>query len=266
MKDWRPLLEPTVAGGVLLVKLGGSVGSEDTLPEDLALLQSYGANIVVVHGGGPLITQWLERIGKETRFVGGLRYTDEETVQAVRMVLVGRVNTDLVARLGAAGLRAVGLTGVDDRMLAARIRDPDLGLVGRVYSVNRRPLDALLQEGYAAIVAPVAIMEDGCFLNINADEVAGELAAALGALRLMFLTDVDGVSDGVARLPMLTRGKARQLMTDGVISGGMIPKVEAGLRAAEKAGGAHIIDGRQPHALLKALSDPEECGTLVVKE
>lgn len=266
MNDWRPLLEPLIDGGIVLVKLGGSVGTEDTLPEDLALLQSFGAQIVVVHGGGPLITYWLGRIGKETHFVGGLRYTDEETVDVVRMVLGGLVNSELVGRLGAAGLRAIGLTGADDRMLGARIRDPELGLVGRVCAVNLRPLQALLDEGYAPIVAPIGLSEDGQFLNINADEVAGELAAALGVRRLVFLTDVAGVSDGNGRIPVLTSEKAQKLMADGVIGGGMIPKVEAGLRAAESGGRAQIIDGRQPHALLAALSDPQECGTLVVKE
>jgi acetylglutamate kinase len=242
------------------------VGSEDTLPADLALLQSFGAQVVVVHGGGPLITHWLGRVGKETHFVNGLRYTDEETVEVVRMVLGGLVNTEVVGRLNAAGLRAVGLTGADDRMILARVRDAELGLVGRVCAVNPRPVKTLLREGYAAVVAPIGLSEDGHFLNINADEVAGELAAALGVARLVFLTDVAGVSDGEARLTVVNAVTAQQLIASGVIAGGMIPKVQAGLRAAEAGGGAQIIDGRQPHALLAALADPEECGTLVVKE
>lgn len=266
MKDWQSRLAPLVAQQLLLVKLGGSVGAEDTLPEDLALLQSFGAQVVVVHGGGPLITQWLERLGKPTRFIRGLRYTDEETVEVVRMVLGGLVNTELVARLGSAGLRSVGLTGADDHLFMARVRDPELGLVGRVCAVNPRPARLLVEAGYAPVVAPLALSEAGQFLNVNADEAAGELAAALKARWLVFLTDVPGVSDGTGPVSILTAGEARRLMDQGVIAGGMIPKVEAGLRVAEGAGAAHIVDGRRPHALLEALVDPEGRGTLIVQE
>lgn len=256
----------SVEGRTLVVKLGGSVGGEDTLPRDVKLLQELGARIVLAHGGGPSITEWLGRLGKQTYFVDGLRYTDEETLHVVRMVLSGLVNGDVVARLGAAGGRAVGLSGCDDHLLQAVPRDRRLGLVGDVRDVNPRPVQLLLDAGYAVVVAPVAVAEDGRFLNVNADTVAAELAIALGADRLIYLTDVDGVSDGTGRGPRrsLDAREARQLIADGVVDGGMIPKVDGCIRSVSPTRTAQIIDGRRPHALLEALVDPGGVGTIVV--
>jgi acetylglutamate kinase len=246
-----------------VVKLGGSVGRDDTLPEDLTKLQSAGTRIVLVHGGGPLITHWLERIGKETHFVDGLRYTDAETLDVVRMVLGGLVNGEVTARISAAGGRAVGVSGSDDRLLIADQRDERYGLVGEVRAVNTRPVEALLEAGYIVVVAPLAITAVGEFLNVNADTAAGEIALALGADRLVFLTDVDGISDGQQTLRHLEPDGARALIGSGVIAGGMIPKVEACIRALGQTGEAQIVDGRRPHILLEAIAPQASVGTIV---
>ncbi|MEA2641971.1 MAG: acetylglutamate kinase, partial [Chloroflexota bacterium] len=168
-------LRNVVRGKTIVVKLGGSVGRDDTLPEDATRLQGLGARVVLVHGGGPLITGWLDRIGKETHFVDGLRYTDGETLEVVRMVLSGLVNGDVVQRIGVAGGRAIGLTGSDDCLLQAGVRDARLGLVGEITAVNPRPLSLILDAGYIVVVAPVAVMandEGATFLNVNADTAA----------------------------------------------------------------------------------------------
>lgn len=256
-------LQKVVAGETLVLKLGGSVGQEDTLPDDLQRVQAAGARVVLVHGGGPLITAWLARIAKETRFVGGLRYTDEETLDVVRMVLGGLVNGEVVARLGLAGVRAIGLSGGDDLLLRAEARDPALGLVGDVTSVNPAPLMMALDHGYVAVVAPIAVRDDGGFLNVNADTAAAQIALALGADRLIFFTDVDGISDGSGPRRRLDPAEARRLITDGVVTGGMIPKVDACLLALSHVGEAKIVDGRQPHALFDALLKPATIGTTV---
>lgn len=247
----------------LVVKLGGSVGSDDTLPEDLVELQRRGQRIVVVHGGGPLITYWLERIGKETRFVDGLRYTDRETLDIVRMVLGGLVNGEVTGRLVAAGAKAVGLAGSDDNLLVATRRDERFGLVGEVTAVNPGPINSLLNDGYIVVVAPLAVTRSGAFLNVNADTAAGEIAVALGPARLVFLTDVDGISNGTQKVQHLEPAVARELMATGVISGGMIPKVEACIRALSETQEAQIVDGRRPHVLLEALMNSTQVGTTV---
>jgi acetylglutamate kinase len=260
-----PGLETAVAGRTLVVKLGGSVGQDDTLPNDTVHLQRLGARIVLVHGGGPLITEWLDRIGKETRFIAGLRYTDAETLQVVRMVLSGLVNGEIVARIGQAGGRSVGLSGADDSLLVAHLRDPAVGLVGEVTQVNPAPIQALQDMGYIVVVSPVAVDGGGGFLNVNADTAAAEIAVALGAERLIFLTDVEGIrgADGtVARRLLLD--EARRGIEQGAISGGMIPKVEACLRALAGTAEAQIVDGRRPRVLLDALATPEGVGTTVI--
>lgn len=261
-------LRPLVEGRTLVVKLGGSVDGRDTLPEDVTLLQQLGARVVLVHGGGPLITEWLGRLGKETHFVGGLRYTDEETLTLVRMVLCGMVNGEVVLRVGAAGGRAVGISGSDDQLLAATVRDPSLGLVGEVEAVRPHLIRLLLDAGYIVVVAPVAVAEGSRLLNVNADTAAAEIALALAAHRLIYLTDVDGISDGKAAGPRrsLRVPEARQLVADGVISGGMIPKVDGCIRALSRTGAAQIIDGRRSHALLEALIAPMESGTILVAD
>jgi acetylglutamate kinase len=260
-------LGEAVAGKTLVFKLGGSVGREDTLPEDTRTLQKAGARVVLVHGGGPLISSWLERIGKETRFVGGLRYTDEETLQVVRMVLGGLVNGEVVARLADASVKAIGLSGSDDRMLLARRRAEPVGLVGEITSVNVEPIRLLLDDGYAVAIAPVAVDGAGGFLNVNADTAAAEIATALDADSLIFLTDVAGVSNGSGNGPMavLAAGEARRLIESGVIAGGMIPKVEGCLAARSEKRRAQIIDGRQPNAVIDALLHPNDVGTTITE-
>jgi acetylglutamate kinase len=259
-------LREAVAGKTLVLKLGGSVGREDTLPEDTRALQEAGARVVLVHGGGPLITAWLDRMGKETRFVDGLRYTDEETLDIVRMVLGGLVNGEVVARLGQAGVKAIGLSGSDDKLLVAEVRDERLGRVGDIVSVNAAPILLQLDRDCAVAIAPVAVDGKGNgFLNVNADTAAAQIAIALDADALIFLTDVAGVSDGSDNGPIhsLTESEARRLMGSGVIAGGMIPKVDGCLSAQSAKRRAQIIDGRQPHAVIQALLNPESVGTTV---
>jgi acetylglutamate kinase len=258
-------LRSAVEGKTIVAKLGGSVGQDDTLPEDLAYLQSIGAQVVLVHGGGPAITGWLDRIGKQTHFVHGLRYTDAETLDVVRMVLSGLVNGEIVARLGQAGARAVGLSGADDSLLVASVRDPEVGLVGEITATNPAPVRVLAGMGYIVVVSPVAVDGHGGFLNVNADTAAVEIGVALGAERLVFLTDVPGIkgADG-AVASRLVPDEARAWIASGVISGGMIPKVEACIRSLAGTNGAQIVDGRQPHVLLTALAGPEAIGTILV--
>lgn len=256
-----------MVGKRLVLKLGGSVGPQETVLGDLALLQRLGVRPVLVHGGGPLITAWLQRIGKETRFVDGLRYTDKETLDVVRMVLVGLVNNELVARLNGLGARAVGLSGVDGGLVRAVVRDPRLGLVGEPSAVDLGPMEALVDAGYLVVVAPIALGDGGQALNVNADTIAGELARALRAEQLIFFTDVPGLLDAEGRtIARLTVARTRTLMAEGIIRGGMIPKVEACVRALDSASSTHIVDGRRPHALLRALFAEESGGTMIVAD
>ena len=244
----------------VVVKIGGStLGSGDTALPDLVALQREGRAIVVVHGGGRVISEWLERCNVATRFERGLRVTDSATLDVVVAVLCGLVNTQLVAAIGALGGRAVGLCGADGRLIEARVKDPALGYTGEVVRVNTGPIESLLREGYMPVIAPLGVDRDGPagqLLNINADTAAGEIASALGAEGLLLLTDVAGVMDGVGRpIPRLSAAEASALIAQGVIMGGMIPKVEACLCALSTVAVAHIVDGRLPCALRAALDE-----------
>lgn len=247
----------------IVVKIGGStLGANDTSLEDIGVLQRDGAAPVVVHGGGAIITQWLGRMGVETRFVRGLRVTDDESLRVATAVLCGLVNKELVAQINRLGGQAVGLSGADGPCVEARVADPDLGLVGQVVRVNPEPIEALLSAGFVPVIAPIGVhVRDGSplegkLLNINADTVAGHVAAALSAQRLIFLTDVEGVLDASGRvLSSLGPEQARALIASGVARGGMIPKLEAALEAFGHQTPTVIIDGRQPHALVKGLGD-----------
>jgi acetylglutamate kinase len=254
-------------GAPLVVKLGGSVGPGETVLQEIAWLRQLGVWPVLVHGGGPLITAWLDRVGKTTQFVDGLRYTDAETLDIACMVLVGLVNTQLVAALGALGGRAWGLSGADGGLLRARVRDARLGLVGEIEQVEAAPLRLLCERGYTPVVAPIAVGPDGQRLNVNADTVAGAVAAAVGARELVFLTDVPGVlgADG-APLARLTPQRCSALVAAGVIRGGMLPKLEACARAAGAGATSRIVDGRGPYSLLRALGAASGEGTVVVAE
>lgn len=251
----------------IVVKLGGSaLGSHDTTIEDVVICQRLGIRVVLVHGGGTAISGWLKRIGKEPRFVRGLRVTDDETMDLVVMTLAGQVNKQLVAEIQRRGGRAIGVSGIDGAMLRARQLDPDLGRVGEVQAVDLAPLVALIEAGYIPVVAPIALGEDGASLNINADTAAAELAIALRAEKAIFLTDVPGVLDADGRLiSELSAGQTKALIAEKVISGGMIPKVEACLRALAGVKRSHIIDGRVAHALIGELFTDRGVGTMITQ-
>jgi acetylglutamate kinase len=246
--------------GITIVKIGGStLGSHDTTLEDVALLHREGRHLVVVHGGGDLVSRWLETHGVQARFLDGLRVTEAEALEVVVSVLAGLVNKQLVAQLNALGARAVGLSGADGALLRARRARPELGFVGEITAVDRALLETLLMDGCLPVVASIAVEEEkgaltGQLLNVNADTVAGEMARHLDAAALAFLTDVAGVLDGQGRvLARLSPMEARQLLKAGTVTGGMIPKVEAALAAAAGGTRAVILDGRRSHALRNAL-------------
>ncbi|MGH2457791.1 MAG: acetylglutamate kinase [Chloroflexota bacterium] len=254
-------------GKTIVVKLGGSaLGSHDTTIEDVVICQHLGIQVALVHGGGSVISGWLKRLGKEPRFVNGLRVTDEETMSLVVMALAGQVNKQLVGEIERRGGRAVGICGVDGGMLRARQRDPALGQVGEVYAVDLEPIRTLSAAGYIPVVAPIALGDDGLSLNLNADTAAAELAAELQAEKAIFLTDVSGVLDRDGRLiSELSAGQTKALIADQVISGGMIPKVEACLRALTGVKRSHIIDGRVAHALIGELFTDRGVGTMITQ-
>lgn len=247
--------------GTIVVKIGGStLGSHDTTLKDLVELQREGMNPVVVHGGGKIISEWMEKQGVRPRFVRGLRVTDEPSLDIVVAVLTGLINKNLVASLVNMGAKAIGISGVDDGMLRAEIKDSELGLVGNVVGVNTDPIKAVIKAGCIPVIAPVAMLAgedspehndfEATLLNINADTAAGEIASALNAERLVFLTDVDGVLDTSRRLiPRLTERQAIGLIRSNVAAGGMIPKLEACVTALKAGSMAQIIDGRKPLAL-----------------
>ncbi|MBF8299281.1 MAG: argB [Dehalococcoidia bacterium] len=240
----------------LVIKIGGSIlGQHDTTLEDLAWLQSTGVEAIVVHGGGKTITEWLDRQKVPTQFVNGLRVTDEASIGVVVAVLAGLINKQLVATINAHGGRAVGLSGVDAGIVRAEIRDPALGLVGHPCHIHPDALESLLREGFLPVLAPVGVLEkDGkltdIMLNINADAVAAAVGGGVHAQELLFFTDVPGVlGDDGQVMPSLGRDKAMALIASGVISGGMVPKVEACLQALGHMPSSQVLDGRQPHAL-----------------
>jgi acetylglutamate kinase len=248
----------------VVIKLGGAaLPHREAVLEDLRAARAAGFRPVLVHGGGPVISAWLERIGKVPVFVDGLRQTDAETLDVAVMALAGKINTELVAVLQHGGTPAVGLSGVDGGFIRARRQtEPDLGFVGEVEVVDPRPLEALARAGYVPVVAPIALGPDGP-LNVNADTVAGDVARALGAASLIFLTDVPGVKDRAGKvLPALDRGQALALQREGVISGGMIPKVDACLRVLDLVPRATILDGGRPHAIVEHLLEGRTPGTV----
>ena len=250
---------------MIVVKIGGStLGQHDTSLDEIAALHAEGHKLVVVHGGGATISEWLERAGVPSRFVRGLRITDEATLDVVVAVLAGFVNKRLVAELEARGARATGLSGADGAIIRARRYDPALGFVGEIVAVDADALRAAVQDA-VVVLAPIAIEVDGAqLLNINADTAAGEVALALHAERLVFLTDVPGIMDASgAVLSSVGPGEARELLEGGAVSGGMIPKLEAGLRAAAAGVPAAIGDGRQPGALRSLLDGASPTGTRI---
>jgi len=254
-------------GKTVVVKIGGSIHGDGTALEDIVTLARLGVKPVVVHGGGPMISEWQGRMGLEPKFVDGRRYTDEMTLDLARMVLIGKANSDLVAHLVSLGGRAVGLSGIDGGLIKARLRDPKLGLVGEVTEVDLGPVKALMDAGYLVVVAPSATDGEGQPLNVNADSIAGDIARAFGAEKLVMFTDVDGVRDKSGNvLSALTIEQVNAYIASGEISGGMIPKVEACVRALDTVPRAHILDGRVPHALLGELFTDAGVGTMITRE
>jgi acetylglutamate kinase len=255
---------------VIVVKIGGvALGSNDTTLEDIAALQKQGMHLAVVHGGGKLITEWLKKHGVETRFVRGERVTDKPALDVATAVMAGLVNKQVVAGIHRAGGRALGMSGVDGGLLQCRVENPELGYVGRVVAVNTELLETILGAGYVPVTAPVGLYAmdrpEGAplLVNINADLAAGELAAAIGAERLVFLTDVAGVCDPSGTLlAQLSVRQAEELVTSGVASGGMIPKIRACLRVVSTSRSTCIIDGREPHALRRQL-EGQASGTTI---
>jgi len=256
-------------GQTVVVKVGGNAigGRKEETLLDLVLLRYVGMQPVLVHGGGPEITAMSERLGLEARFRNGLRVTDAATMDVVKMVLTGKVNPELVASINRLGGQAVGMSGEDGPSIIAEKLDPELGLVGRVVQINPEPITAMIERSYIPVVASVGLGYDGNAYNINADTVAAEVAIALGAAKLILMTDVPGVLDGDQRvLSELTRSAAERLIAAGQVSGGMIPKLEACLRSLDGVPSAHIIDGRTPHSLLLELFTEAGIGTMVTAE
>jgi acetylglutamate kinase len=253
-------------GQKIVIKLGGNAMAErkeETLL-DIVLLRYVGMQPVLVHGGGPEITAMAERLGLQSEFRNGLRVTDESTIEVVKMVLTGKINPDLVASLNRLGGQAVGMSGEDGPSIIAEAQDPSLGFVGRVVQVNSEPIEALIGRGYIPVIASIGLGYDGHAYNINADTVAAEVAVALGAEKLILLTDVPGVLDASGQvISELKRDEAKRLLADGAVSGGMIPKVEACLRALDAVPLTHVLDGRLPHSVLLELFTEAGIGTMV---
>jgi acetylglutamate kinase len=253
-------------GKTIAVKVGGSVGEEGTVLDDLVWLRRLGINPVLIHGGGPQISQRLDRLGVETRFVEGRRFTDHQTLEVVHEVLM-RINGEFVSYLNAHGVSAWGCNGLDGEMLHARLRDERLGLVGEVEAVNLRPIASLVEQGYVVVIAPLAAGPQSQPLNVNADTVAGEVARAIRAEKLVLFTDVPGVLDGQGQvLPELRREQVELMLEDGTIRGGMIPKIQACLRALDTVPRVHVLDGRVPHALIRELFTREGVGTMLTAQ
>ncbi len=251
--------------GPIVAKVGGStLGSHDTALADVAALRASGRAVVVVHGGGDAATGWLKLHGIESEFVDGLRVTGPAAIDVVMAVFAGLVNKQIVGELRALGAPAFGLAGMDGGLIESRQLDPRLGYVGEITAVDRRPLDTLLAAGYLPVVASLGFWPaEGRTMNINADTVAGEIAAALGASDLVFLTDVANVRDADgAALKEISIEKATALIDSGTAAGGMIPKLRAGARATAAGVRCQIVDGREPHAL-GAVLEGIDLGTLV---
>jgi acetylglutamate kinase len=262
------------AGRTVVVKYGGAAMKDGTLKEgvirDLVFMSFVGIRPVLVHGGGPEINSWLEKIGIEPQFKDGLRVTDAATMDVVEMVLVGRVNKEIVSLINQAGAKAVGLCGKDGNLITAR---PDgreeIGFVGEVSNINVDILNTLVKSGYIPVVSSVAADENGQAYNINADTVAGEIAAALGAEKLILMTDTPGLmrdfKDPTTLIRQLDIQGARGLIEDGTVSGGMIPKLSCCVRSlAQGVRAAHIIDGRLSHSLLLEIFTDNGTGSMIV--
>lgn len=260
-------------GKIVVIKYGGNAMLNEELKRavmgDLALLSLIGVKVVLVHGGGPEITDMLARVGKKTEFVNGLRVTDAETAEIVQMVLAGKINKTLVNLIGQKGGRAIGLSGIDGQMIQARVRDERLGYVGEITKIDVRPILDVLDKGYIPVVSTVGCDTQGHVYNINADTAAARIAGELGAESLIAMTDIGGIlrdkDDPGTLIPVIHTAEAHALITSGVICGGMLPKVTCCMDAIRW--GVHrvfIIDGRVPHAILIEMLTNEGIGTMFV--
>ena len=261
-------------GKIVVVKYGGNAMVSETLRqqvmEDIVLLWLVGVRVVLVHGGGPEISDLMSRLGKKPQFVDGLRVTDQETVDIVQMVLAGKVNKTLVKLLELKGGRAMGISGMDGSLIEAKMRNPELGYVGSITKVNIQPVMDLLEKGYIPVVSTLGCDAEGNTYNINGDTAAAYIAGALGAERLIMMTDIAGVlrnkNDPSTLIPELTIDQAVQLFEQNVIAGGMIPKVECCIDAIHRGvESAIIMDGRVSHSILMEILTDEGAGTMVVK-
>lgn len=262
-------------GKTIVVKYGGNAMINEELKqqvmEDITLLWLIGVKVVLVHGGGPEISDMMTRLGKKTEFVDGLRVTDKESVDIVQMVLAGKVNKSLVTLLQTKGGHAIGLCGIDGGMLEAKIKDERLGFVGKITKVRPQPITDVLEKNYIPVVSTVASDREGNVYNVNADTAAAYIAGALGAERLIMMTDIAGIlrdkDDPSTLIPSITMDEAEHLYEEGVISGGMIPKVDCCIEAIQRGvKNVIIMDGRVPHSILMELLTDEGAGTMVKGE
>lgn len=257
---------------IIVVKYGGNAMINEQLKqqvmEDIVLLWLIGVKVVLVHGGGPEISDTLKSLGKEPKFVDGLRVTDKETVDVVQMVLAGKVNKTLVSLLECKGGKAMGISGIDGRLIEAKIKDEKLGFVGSITNVNIEPITDLLEQGYIPVVSTLGCDKDGNVYNINGDTAASHIAGALGVERLIMMTDIDGIlrdkDDPTTLIPELTVSEAHELIENGTVSGGMIPKIDCCIEAiGHGVKNVTIMDGRVPHAILMEMLTDEGAGTMV---
>jgi len=262
-------------GKTVVVKYGGNAMKSETLKEqvmeDIVLLSKVGLRVVLVHGGGPELSEMMQKLGKKPQFINGLRVTDQETIDIAEMVLAGRINKSLVNLLQVKGGLAVGLSGMDARLITAKIRDPQYGFVGDVTGVNPEIINDLLDQGYIPVVSTLGCDEEGNTYNINGDTAAGQIAGAIGAERMIMMTDISGVlrdkDNPDTLIKELTLNEAADLMEEGVIKDGMIPKVQCcvdAVNAGVKA--VVIIDGTIPHAILMEILTDEGAGTMIREE
>ena len=266
-------------GQTIVIKYGGNAMVNEDLKQsvmdDITLLKYIGINPIVIHGGGPDINNMLKAVGKESTFVNGLRYTDDETMQYAQMVLIGKTNKEIVSLLCGKGAKAIGISGIDGHLIEAEKLDKDsdgnpvdIGYVGKIKNINTKVIEMLANDEYIPVIAPIGVGADGQSYNINADTVASEVAVALKASKLMFLTDVGGVLDNDKNvIPVLSEKDVSDCIESGIISGGMIPKIEGCLDTARRGvDRAHIIDGRIPHSIILEIFTKNGIGTMIVKE
>ena len=263
------------SGKIVVIKYGGNAMQTEQLKqqvmEDIALLWLIGVKVVLVHGGGPEISQMMKKLGKEAVFVDGLRVTDEETVDIVQMVLAGKVNKTLVNLIQTKGGHAVGVSGVDGGIIEAKMKNKKLGFVGEITKIRTQPITDLLEKGYIPVISTVASDRQGNTYNINGDTAAAHIAGALGAERMILMTDIAGIlkdkDDPKTLIPHVTIADAKKLYDEGVISGGMIPKVDCCIEAlTHGVKNVVIMDGRTPHSILMELLTNEGAGTMVTGE